>query len=181
MHKVLPAIVLLGLTVVNAGGCGTIANLASDDPEVFGSLAHDPLLHAADGPPFGTGLNSEGIHAGGKGAVVLLACIIVLAPAVVVTDLSLDIVGDAVTVPAAIYVNRKAHAEDFILHPATPPDPQPEKPLVLPTCLLENRAAATSPSCEFFGQQSNAESQPLVFSLSDRLFTPPPFWLRPED
>jgi hypothetical protein len=137
MRKAVFFILFCGLTLP-IGGCGTVANLMSDDPGAFGSLAHDPLLESA--------LNSDPASApkvspptlSGKNGAMALAAIIVLAPTIFATDICLDVAGDALTLPVAVYLHNKAHAYDGIAL-VPPPSSQPPAPLQLPTCLLEQQ------------------------------------------
>jgi hypothetical protein len=79
-----------------SGGCGTVCNLASGDPQVpFGGVQKD--LETLQAPRSG----SSRLSGSGKGAVV----IVLLLPA----ELSLSFLGDTVTLPLAVWMRREDH------------------------------------------------------------------------
>jgi hypothetical protein len=152
----------VSLTALIAGGCGTVSNLASSDPWVYGGLAHDPLFHPDENSILGPVGNMYPSHlpiesfGGGPAALVAVACILMLPPAFIVTDISLDLVGDTLTLPMAYYIekkNRPSHCEAKSSPKQEPaPEPEPESPLVLPACLLENPCLQQSISQAYWAQ-----------------------------
>jgi uncharacterized protein YceK len=108
--------VFVTIAAVLLSGCGTICNLATGDPEIYGGPQKDAEflqnLHPAEG----------GGAAAGKGmAIVLLAT---------VADVSLSVVGDTLTLPLAIYMRQHDHTDDDMndpvvgtASPAAPPSP----------------------------------------------------------
>ncbi len=180
MPKMLLAFVLCGLTVVLASGCGSVANLASDQPKVYGGLACDPLLNASAATP-GPGMNLSGLHGEGKTGVFGLAALVLVVPAIFVADISTNLVLDTITLPVAYYYQRKYDGSDW--NPPPPEGPsQPERPLVLPTCLLEQCTAPEFADAtllsqiampqesapEFVAPSGATSSDPGVFSVPPR-------------
>jgi uncharacterized protein YceK len=80
--------VLVALTAVALGGCGTIRNLASGDPDIYGGVQKDVQLIQTPQSVKGVGVNP-----------MTLA---LFAPA----DLCLSLAGDTLTLPLAIYLRQ---------------------------------------------------------------------------
>jgi uncharacterized protein YceK len=77
--------VLLALAALVGSGCGTIANLQTGKPDLYGGVQHDvQLLETPRPQPQGIGIRN-------LGALVLFV------------DLPLSAVGDTLTIPLAIY------------------------------------------------------------------------------
>ena len=77
--------VLLALAALVVSGCGTIANLQTGKPDLYGGVQHDvQLLETPRPQPQGIGIRN-------LGALVLFV------------DLPLSVVGDTLTIPLAIH------------------------------------------------------------------------------
>jgi uncharacterized protein YceK len=77
--------VLLALATLLVSGCGTIANLQTGKPDLYGGVQHDvQLLETPRPPPQGIGIRN-------LGALVLFV------------DLPLSVVGDTLSIPLANY------------------------------------------------------------------------------
>jgi uncharacterized protein YceK len=80
-----PLAVLLAVAAMWVSGCGTIANLKTGEPDLYGGVQRDiQLLEAPRPQPAGIGIRN-------LGALVLFV------------DLPLCVVGDTLTMPLAIY------------------------------------------------------------------------------
>jgi hypothetical protein len=161
-------------TVLLAYGCGSIANLNSKDPQVYGGLACDPLLQ---GNPLATGASTDlsGIHGEGKEGAILAAAVILFIPTIFVADISTDLVLDTVTLPLAYYLNKRAHAGEKDPDPIPDPGPQEPRPLFVPGCLLQNRdlpALTQPPGAVDFPTTPHLPLPPL-FALSPGCLTVP--------
>jgi len=78
-------VVLLAISAFGVSGCGTIANLKTGEPELYGGVQKDvQLLQTPRTPPEGIGIRNLG-------------------PLVLFVDLPLCFIGDTLTLPIAIY------------------------------------------------------------------------------
>jgi uncharacterized protein YceK len=93
MRQTLLAVVLVTVAVASSG-CGTVCNLFTKDPEVYGGVAFDlKFIASPRDTPLSTSSGSNG-----QGAVLLLALI----PA----ELCLSFVGDTLTLPLTIHLRQ---------------------------------------------------------------------------
>ena len=77
--------VLVGISAFLASGCGTIANLKTEQPELYGGVQKDlQLLETPRTEPSGIGIRNLG-------------------PLVLFVDLPLSFIADTLTLPIAIY------------------------------------------------------------------------------
>jgi hypothetical protein len=85
------------LAAVMASGCGTVCNLASDDPTKFGGVDHDPLFVRERKPEL------EARSAQGAVGKLLLVGLIYS------TEFCLDLAGDTLTFPIAYLLTVADH------------------------------------------------------------------------
>jgi uncharacterized protein YceK len=115
----------VALAALCASGCGTILNLASGDPQIYGGPQADvmfaltpgnwgsetPPASSRDGNPIGEGI---------AGAFPFL---------LVLADFPLSLVGDTFTLPLTIYMRQNKHPKpDRAVNGTTPGPEVPAKP-----------------------------------------------------
>lgn len=82
-------------------GCGTVANLVSDEPTIYGGPAKDIEFWTTPSDTQKLKVNSD---KEGECAAISAACC--------VADIPLSIVGDTLTLPLAVYIIRKDKKAD---------------------------------------------------------------------
>jgi hypothetical protein len=92
-------------------GCGTVRNLASDDPAVYGGVAKE-CESLCNGWSPGSSPYHMNQSGGGAQAVGMLLVVPALIIGVPVADISVNFVGDTLTMPIAMYLQRKRHGND---------------------------------------------------------------------
>jgi uncharacterized protein YceK len=97
--KGVSAAAAVAVAALLSGGCGTVMNLASKDPQVFGGPQQDVTL-----------LLTPTQRPEAKGGVQANAGVVAFA--LVLADLPLSLVGDTVTLPLAIYMRQNKPAKD---------------------------------------------------------------------
>jgi uncharacterized protein YceK len=95
--------VLVALAGVPLSGCGTIRNLAGDDPEIYGGVQKDIAIIQT--PPARSGVG------------VSPTTVAMFMPA----DLGLSLVADTLTLPLAIWLRQNDHHGDSAPAQAPPP------------------------------------------------------------
>jgi uncharacterized protein YceK len=105
--------VLVALAGVSASGCGTIRNLASQDPEIYGGVQKDVAVIQTPPARSGVGISPT--------TVAMFMPV----------DLGLSAVGDTLTLPLAIWLRQNdRHGDDKSTvgtgTPQTPVQPPPQ-------------------------------------------------------
>jgi uncharacterized protein YceK len=103
MNKV--SIAALAMTAILSNGCGTICNLKSDDPEVYGGIRKD-VEYMRTPPDSG---NNQASGSGGDATGILV---------ILMAEVGLSLVADTLTLPLVVRKRHKEHASESEANPA---------------------------------------------------------------
>jgi hypothetical protein len=112
--------VLLAIAVVPASGCGTICNFAGAPfckegdlplPAVYGGVQLDAAFINTNTQAF----TMNGFQAEGTGAAILVGCLL--------AEFPLSFIGDTLTLPITVWIDRRRTAAATGSRDPTPPDP----------------------------------------------------------
>jgi uncharacterized protein YceK len=103
--KGLPTAAVVALAVLSASGCGTVCNLASGDPQIYGGPQADIMMaltpaHGAGDTPPSPAREGDATAEGFNGSWPFL---------LVLADIPLSLVGDTMTLPLTVYLRQNKH------------------------------------------------------------------------